>query len=554
MKIALAQINPTIGAFDHNLSKMLKKINQAQKEACDLIVFSEMVFTGYPPRDVLEKQEFIANQPLQSLIKKVQGIGVVCGYVESSGDHLYNAAALFEDGQIIQKVRKRLLPVYDVFDEQRYFQPGDSCETLLYKGHKLGITICEDIWNDIDFFGKSTYSKDPVKEMIQKGADCIINISASPFHMGKGVLKRKMLQTLSQKYAVPFVYVNQVGGNDSIIFDGSSVVFDRTGNIVAQATDFEEDFITYDTKTNQGECHPVSDCDESAVFKALVLGVRDYVFKCGFQKAIIGLSGGIDSALTTAIAVKALGKENVKTVYMPSIYTSKENDVDTKRLAENLGIHRDIVPIDQIFDQFLNHLPKDFQRDNHGLAEQNLQARIRGTILMAFSNKYNALVLTTGNKSELAVGYCTLYGDMNGALAVISDLPKTMVYAISRYTNKDVEQIPNRIIDKAPSAELKPNQTDQDDLPDYESLDIILKAYIEDHKSMDQIVGMGFHQSLVMDIIQRIYRNEYKRQQAPPGLKVTSKAFGYGRRYPIAHQSIESSIHNRLKKNIFEID
>ena len=538
MKIALAQINPTIGFFEQNQSKILKMINQAKKQACDLVIFSEMVLTGYPPRDVLEKQEFIDSQPLMSLIQNVHGIGVICGYVESSGDHLFNSAVLFENGQMIHKSRKQLLPVYDVFDEQRYFQPGDTNDIIAYKGHQLGLTICEDIWNDMDFFGKRIYQADPVKELIQKGADFMINISASPFHLGKGVLKMKMIQSLSQKYAVPFVYVNQVGGNDSLIFDGSSVVIDQAGNIVAQARDFEEDFITYDTKTNQGVCHPISDCDEETVLKALVLGTRDYVHKCGFQKAIIGLSGGIDSALTTAIAVKALGKRNVRTVYMPSLYTSSENDIDTKQLAENLGVDREIVPIDMMFDQFLQNLPNDFNRDNHGLAEQNLQARIRGTILMAFSNKYNALVLTTGNKSELAVGYCTLYGDMNGALAVISDLPKTMVYAISRYINKDQEIIPQSIIEKAPSAELKPDQKDQDDLPEYERLDIILKAYIEDHKSIDQIVEMGFNQSLVLDIIQRIYRNEYKRQQAPPGLKVTSKAFGYGRRYPIAHQLI----------------
>jgi NAD+ synthetase len=535
MKIALAQINSTIGAFDQNYSKMIKMIDQAKKHACDLIVFSEMVLTGYPPRDILEKKEFVNSQPMKSLIHNVHGIGVVCGCVEASENNLFNAAVLFENGKIIHTAHKRLLPVYDVFDEQRYFKPGNSYEIVSYKGHRLGLTICEDIWNDMEFFGKSTYSKDPVKEMIQKGADCMINISASPFQMGKNILKRKMLQTLSQKYAIPFVYVNQVGGNDSIIFDGSSVVFDHSGNIVAQAQDFEEDLILYNTETNQGEFHPISDKDEETVFKALVLGTRDYVHKCGFQKVIIGLSGGVDSALTTAIAVNALGKENVKTVYMPSSYTSNDNDIDTKQLAENFGISRDIVPIDKTFDQFLDNLPNDFNRNNHGLAEQNLQARIRGTILMAFSNKYNALVLTTGNKSELAVGYCTLYGDMNGALAVISDLPKTMVYEISRYINRERIFIPQRIIEKAPSAELKPDQTDQDDLPDYESLDIILKAYIEDHKSIDQIVEMGFHRTLVSDIIQRVYRNEYKRQQAPPGLKVTSKAFGYGRRYPIAH-------------------
>ncbi|MBF0451802.1 MAG: NAD+ synthase [Candidatus Magnetomorum sp.] len=537
MKVALAQINPTIGAFDQNLLKILNNIDQAIQQKCDLIVFSEMVLTGYPPKDVLEKQEFIASQPISQLINTVHGIGVVCGWVEQSENHLYNTAALFKDGQILHKAYKRLLPVYDVFDEQRYFKAGDFCDIFEFNGHKIGLTICEDIWNDPDFFASTSYARDPVKEMIDKGADCMINISASPFHLGKRSLKKRMLQTLSQKYKLPFIYVNQVGGNDSIIFDGTSMVFDSTGTMVAQGRDFEEDFVVYDTVSNQGICHKISDSDEASVFKALVLGTRDYVHKCGFKKAVIGLSGGIDSAVTTAIAVEALGKENVQTIYMPSAYTSKDNDEDTQKLAENLGIPRKIIPIDTLFDPFLNALPDDFCRDSHGLAEQNLQARIRGTILMAFSNKYGALVLTTGNKSELAVGYCTLYGDMNGALALISDLPKTLVYALSRYINQDQERIPGRIIEKAPSAELKPDQKDQDDLPDYADLDIILKAYIEDHQPIDRIVDMGFSRSLVTDVIQRIYHNEYKRQQAPIGLKVTSKAFGYGRRYPIAHKA-----------------
>jgi len=534
MKVALAQINPTIGAFDQNLNKIFKNIDQAIKQQCDLIVFSEMVLSGYPPKDVLEKQEFISRQPISQLVNHVGGIGVICGWVEKSGNDLYNTAALIKNGQILHKAYKRLLPVYDVFDEQRYFKAGTRCDVVDFCGHKIGLTICEDIWNDPEFFGCSTYELDPVKEMIQKGADCLINISASPFHLGKRSVKKRMLETLSKKYQVPFLYVNQVGGNDSIIFDGSSMVFDKKGMNVAQALDFEEDFIYYDTVANQGVCHEISDSDEACVLKALILGTKDYVHKCGFEKVVIGLSGGIDSALTTAIAVEALGKENVRTVYMPSVYTSKDNDEDTQQLAENFGIKRDIVPVDPIFDQFLSVLPDDFDRNNHELAEQNLQARIRGTILMAFSNKYGALVLTTGNKSELAVGYCTLYGDMNGALAVIADLPKTMVYDVARYMNQYQERIPVRIIQKAPSAELKPNQKDQDDLPDYENLDIILKAYIEDHKSIDHIVDMGFNRSLVTDIIQRIYRNEYKRQQAPIGLKVTSKAFGYGRRYPVA--------------------
>ncbi|KPA15277.1 NH(3)-dependent NAD(+) synthetase [Candidatus Magnetomorum sp. HK-1] len=538
MKIALAQINPTIGAFDQNVLKIRHFADRAIKDNCDLIVFSEMALTGYPPKDLLEKKDFILKQPISQLINEIKDIGVICGWVEYSGDHLYNTAVLFENAQILHKSYKRLLPVYDVFDERRYFTPGNECDIIHYKGHNIGLTICEDIWNDSDFFGYSIYELDPVREMIQKGADCIINISASPFHLGKCHLKKRMLETLSQKYNVPFIYVNQVGGNDSIIFDGHSMVYDRTGQIVARAKDFEEDLIFYDTNSQKGLLQKISNSDEETLFKALALGTRDYLHKCGFQKVIIGLSGGIDSALTTAIAVEALGHENVRTVYMPSAYTSKDNGEDTEKLAENYGIKRDVIPIDSIFDNFLTILPQDFDRNSHDLAEQNLQARIRGTILMAFSNKYNSLVLTTGNKSEIAVGYCTLYGDMNGALSVISDLPKAMVYTLSKYINRNKELIPNRIINKAPSAELKPDQKDQDDLPEYSDLDKILKAYIEDNQSVDSIVNMGFNRKLVLDIIRRIYQNEYKRQQAPTGLKVTSKAFGEGRRYPIAHEAV----------------
>ncbi|MBU0986389.1 MAG: NAD+ synthase [Proteobacteria bacterium] len=545
MKIALAQINPVIGDFNHNFNKIKRFADRAVALDCDLVVFSELTITGYPPRDLLERKDFVdANRAcLDRLIASIAGIGVICGVVEKNpaeqGNTLFNSAVLFENGKVHHKVHKRLLPAYDIFDERRYFEPGPQSAVYPYKGHHIGLTICEDAWNDAGIFEHRIYSIDPVAELVQAGADLVINISASPFYLGHQKFRWNMFKSMACKYNIPFLYANQIGGNDSVLFDGLSTAFAKNGEIVARARDFEEDLVIFDSKASSfsaDNLHEISGSDTESVLKALVLGTRDYVSKCGFSKVVVGLSGGIDSALTACIAVRALGRENVSGVFMPSGYTSAENLEDTEKLSENLGIALARIPIDGMFKEFLKYISPDFKVRDPGITEQNIQARIRGTILMAMSNKHGSLVLSTGNKSELAVGYCTLYGDMNGGLAVISDVPKTMVYNIARFINQDKEYIPQRILDKAPSAELKPDQKDQDDLPPYEVLDAILKGYIEDFKGLNELVEMGFDRSTVQDVILRVDRNEYKRHQAAPGLKVTSKAFGYGRRYPLAQR------------------
>jgi len=546
MKVAIAQVNTVIGDFKHNFDKIIYFANKAKDLLCDLVVFQELVITGYPPCDLLEKKDFVdANLSwLDKLVSSIDGIGVVCGFVDKNpndeGKPIYNAAALFEDGEILYKAYKRLLPTYDIFDERRYFEPGRSFEAFPYKGRRIGLTICEDLWNDKDFFRKRIYHIDPLALMIENGTDLVINISSSIFHAGKRELRQKMLGAVAKKYSVPIIYANQVGGNDSFIFDGISTVFDRNGKVIARGRDFKEDFVVCNFKDSEpsGDMHSVSDSETESLLKALNMGTRDYVKKCGFSKVIVGLSGGIDSALTAYIAVMALGPENVMAAFMPSQYTSGENFEDTKELAENIGIELVQISIDGIFKEFLKFLSPSFDESDPGITEQNIQARIRGTLLMALSNRHGSLLLSTGNKSEIAVGYCTLYGDMSGGLAVISDVPKTLVYELARYINTDKEYIPKRIIEKAPSAELKPGQLDQDDLPPYKILDSILKGYIEDCKSIEELVDMGFDKKLVKDVISRIDRNEYKRHQAAPGLKVTSKAFGYGRRYPIAKKIV----------------
>jgi len=541
MKIALAQINPIIGDFDYNFNKIKSFADKAASLSCDLAVFSELVISGYPPRDLLEKKDFAdANIAcLNRLISSIRGIGVICGFVEKNpgneGNPLYNSAVLFEDGKILYQVRKRLLPTYDVFDEARYFEPGTEFESYSYKGRRIGLTVCEDMWNDKDIFKRRFYHTDPVALMVKDGADMILNVSASPYHAGKREFKWNLLGSVARKYGIPVVSVNQVGGNDSLLFDGISTAFDSSGNRRSQACDFREDLVIFDSETFEGDIHEITASDTESVLNALIMGTRDYMKKCGFSKAVIGLSGGIDSALTAYIAAEALGRENVLTVFMPSPYTSRENYEDTRQFADNLGLEYKMIPIDDIFKTFLKVLSPDFN-DDPGITEQNIQARIRGTLLMGISNRDGSLLLSTGNKSELAVGYCTMYGDMNGGLAVISDVPKTMVYEISRFINREKEYIPSRVIEKAPSAELKPDQTDQDDLPAYSILDAILKGYVEELKSPDELAADGFDKKLVADVISRISRNEYKRHQAAPGLKVTSKAFGYGRRYPLAQR------------------
>jgi NAD+ synthase (glutamine-hydrolysing) len=551
MKIAIAQINPIIGDFRHNFDKIKQAADQAVERQCDLVVFSELAIPGYPPRDLLERKDFIdANLNwLDRLIAAIRGIGVICGFVDKNpskdGKPLYNTAIVFENGKIIHKVQKRLLPTYDIFDERRYFEPGPENLPFSYKGHKIGLTICEDAWNDKDLFPNRIYDQDPVAETIRSGADLVINISASPYYLGHDKFREKMFSFMAKKYRIPMMFANQVGGNDSVIFDGSSSVFDKNGEMIAGASDFAEDVIVFDSKTLNVFDHGIhnrSASDSESIFKALVLGTHNYVTKCGFSKAVIGLSGGIDSALTACIAVTALGQENVSVVFMPSQYTSKENFEDTQQLATNLGVILTRIPIEGIFKEFLKLLSPAFKESEPDITEQNIQARIRGSILMALSNKHGALVLSTGNKSEIAVGYCTLYGDMTGGLAVISDIPKTMVYELARFINRKKETIPARIIAKAPSAELKPDQMDQDDLPPYDILDAILKEYIEELKGIQEIEQMGFDKRVVKEVISRVDRNEYKRHQAAPGLKVTSKAFGYGRRYPLAQRYVGESL------------
>ena len=540
MKIAIAQINPVIGDFHHNFKSIYAQTVQAKKMGCELVVFSELVLSGYPPRDLLEKKEFVkANlNCLKKLIKKVEGIGVICGYIGENPENLdkplFNSGVLFENGRILHITHKRLLPTYDVFDERRHFAPGTKSSVFYYKGLGIGLTICEDAWNDKDIFAKQLYPVDPVALLIQAGADLIINISASVYHMGKNRFRSRMLSAIAKKYQVPLIFCNQVGGNDSVLYDGISTAFKPNGDIAAQAKDFEPDLVVFDSQSLMGDIHPISSTEKKAVEKALIMGIHDYVIKCGFSTAVVGLSGGIDSAMTLYLAVRALGKENVTAIFMPSAYTSRENFEDTKALADNLGVELSTIPIDEMFKTFLKYLVPDFKKESPGITEQNIQARIRGTLLMGFSNKHGCMVLSTGNKSELAVGYCTLYGDMNGGLAVISDLPKTLVYDLANLINQEQEIIPARIITKPPSAELKPDQTDQDDLPPYEIIDPILKGYIEEAKGIDDLVKQGHDPKIVADVIKRVDQNEYKRNQAAPGLKITSKAFGEGRRYPIA--------------------
>ena len=544
MKIALGQINPTIGDFSGNSKKIIEFARQAQARGASMVLFPELAVCGYPPRDLLEKPAFVARsqQMVCEIARAMPGITVVCGFVSpakvETGRSVMNSAALLRDGKVQFVQSKMLLPTYDVFDETRYFDAAKSQQVYPFDGKQLALTICEDAWNDKHFWHRRLYSVDPVDELLHAGANLVLNISASPFHVGKRELRRKMLETIARDNKVPVVFVNQVGGNDSLVFDGSSHVIAPDGRIVAQAKSFEEDLIVFDTETLQGEMHPQIEGDDPSAYAALVLGTRDYVRKCGFSKAIIALSGGIDSALTAAIAVDALGAENVIGVGMPSPYSSEGSLRDARELAANLKIRFELVPISGIFDSYRKALAPLFAGMPEGVAEENIQARIRGNIVMAMSNKFGYLVLTTGNKSELGVGYCTLYGDMVGGLGVISDVPKTMVYRLSRYVNSLKPVIPQSTVDKPPSAELRPGQLDSDTLPPYEILDNILEDYIEDYRTAEQIAqDRGYELALVRNVVRMIERNEYKRQQAAPGIKITPKAFGFGRRFPIAQKS-----------------
>lgn len=542
MKLALAQFNPTIGDFPGNSARILEMAREAQSLGADLAVFSELCLCGYPPQDLIERPDFAElNTKELARLAKLLPIPCVIGYVgeaqDSTGKPVANCAALLCGGKIAFEQRKMLLPSYDVFDETRYFQPGTSPHTFRLSSEILGITICEDCWNDKNFWVQRLYDRDPVVELMGQGTTLILNISASPYTIEKRGLRLDMLRAIAREQKVPVVYVNQVGGNDSLIFDGSSVAFMPDGRIAALARAFAEDLVLFDTSTGEGTIRPQPQGDLEAAYDALVLGARDYVRKCGFSKVVVGLSGGVDSALVATLATDAVGPENVLGVAMPGPYSSPGSERDARCLAKNLGIECITLPIDAAFASYRSTLEKTFAGLPEDATEENIQARIRGNLLMALSNKFGHMVLSTGNKSELAVGYCTLYGDMAGGLAVISDVPKTMVYELARLANSRRHRIPRETLEKPPSAELRPNQKDSDTLPPYDILDRILKGYVEDLQSPEEIAGhYEVSLDLVRSVIQRVDQNEYKRKQAPPGLKITSKAFGVGRRIPLAQK------------------
>ena len=544
MKIALGQINPTVGDFNGNAAKIIDFARRAQSEGAGLILFPELSVCGYPPRDLVERTSFVTHnhETVERIAGETRGIAVICGLVTpaqvATGKSVMNSAALLKDGRVAFLQSKMLLPTYDVFDEMRNFAPARSQVLFPFCGKQMALTICEDAWNDKHFWNKRLYTFDPVEALIHAGGNFLLNISASPFWIGKPELRRNMLATIARNYKVPVVMVNQVGGNDSLIFDGSSVVLNPAGNVIAQGKSFEEDLVYFDSDRLTGEVHEQPQGEEASAYAALVLGTRDYVRKCGFKQVIIGLSGGIDSALTAAIAVEALGPENVIGVGMPGPYSSQGSIDDARRLAENLGIRFELICIQEIYESYGKALKKVFAGRKEDETEENLQSRARGALLMALSNKLGAIVLSTGNKSELGVGYCTLYGDMVGGLAAISDVPKTMVYRLSHYVNSRRQVIPKSTLEKPPSAELRPDQKDSDSLPPYEVLDAILEDYVEDSHSPEQIAAdRGIDIALVRRVVRMVERTEYKRQQAAPGLKISAKAFGYGRRFPIAAKS-----------------
>ena len=546
MKVALAQINTTVGDLRGNVDKVLEFHRRGAAASAELVVTPEMAITGYPPRDLLAKHRFVEDN-LRALDELAGNIGtpaLLVGYVDKNpqrpGRDYYNAAALIRDGKIIARRFKTLLPTYDVFDEDRYFQPAESNAPVALDSANVGVTICEDIWTE-EYLPTRLYRRNPVDQLVRgiPPAELIVNLSASPYHLGKENTRYEMLRGVAMKHRLPLAYCNLVGGNDELIFDGNSMVLDAAGNLLAEGAPFREDLVVVDLdepRITNYECgEPVA-----SLHDALVLGLRDYTQKCGFKSVVLGLSGGIDSAVTACLAVAALGPENVMGVSMPSQFSSKGSVDDARELAKNLGIRWEVIPIQDLFQVYKSAFKEVFKGLPEDTTEENIQARIRGTILMALSNKFGHMLLTTGNKSELAVGYCTLYGDMNGGLGVIADVPKTMVYELARYINRARPLIPDASLSKPPSAELRPNQTDQDTLPPYDVLDAILTRYVEESKSAAEIITeTKFGAKLVRDVIRKIDLNEYKRKQAPPCLRVTTKAFGIGRRVPIAQRYVE---------------
>ncbi|MGA6988113.1 MAG: NAD+ synthase [Terriglobales bacterium] len=541
MKIALGQINPTVGDFSGNAAKIVQFALQARSAGAGLILFPELAVCGYPPRDLVERPSFVARcrASVERIAADTQGIAVICGTVTpaeaESGKTVMNSAVLLREGRVDLTQSKMLLPTYDVFDEMRNFAPAKNQQVFSFCGKQMALTICEDAWNDKRFWNRQLYRVDPVEELVRAGGNFVLNISASPFWLGKRELRRDMLTSIARNQKVPVAMVNQVGGNDSLVFDGSSVVIAPDGQVIAQGKSFEEDLIYFDSQKLTGDMHSQVEGEEGSAYEALVLGTRDYVHKCGFERAIIGLSGGIDSALTAAIAADALGPENLIGVGMPGPYSSPGSITDARELAKNLNIRFELLSIDEIYQAARQTLAPVFAGMPQDVTEENIQSRARGLLLMAMSNKFGALVLSTGNKSELAVGYCTLYGDMVGGLAVISDVPKTLVYRISAYVNSRRKAIPQATMEKPPSAELRPDQKDSDSLPPYDVLDAILEDFVEESYSAEQIARVhNFDPDLVRRVIRMVERSEYKRQQAAPGIKISAKAFGYGRRFPIA--------------------
>ncbi|MGB8116432.1 MAG: NAD+ synthase [Candidatus Sulfotelmatobacter sp.] len=544
MKIALGQINPTVGDFSGNALKIIEFSHRAESSGAGLILFPELSVCGYPPRDLVERPSFVARnrETAEQIAAATRGISVICGLVtpaeSETGKLVMNSAALLQDGKIAFLQSKMLLPTYDVFDEMRNFAPAKSQNLFSLCGNRVALTICEDAWNDKLFWPKRLYTVDPIEALIRAGGNIVLNISASPFWIGKRELRSDMLASIACQYRVPVAMVNQVGGNDSLVFDGSSIVLNEQGEIIAQGRSFEEDLIYFDSASFTGDKHEQIEGDVASVYGALVLGTRDYMRKCGFKKAIVGLSGGIDSALTAVIAADAVGPENVIGVGMPGPYSSSGSIEDARTLAENLHIRFELLSIDCAYEAYRKTLQNAFAGTTEDVTEENIQSRARGTLLMALSNKFGAIVLSTGNKSELGVGYCTLYGDMVGGLAVISDVPKTLVYRLSHYVNSRRPVIPEATLEKPPSAELRPNQKDSDSLPPYEILDAVLEDYVEDAHSAERIAAdRGFDLEVVRRVIRMVDRAEYKRQQAAPGIKISPKAFGYGRRFPIAAKS-----------------
>lgn len=547
MRFLLAQLNFTVGAFDQNLAKMADALAHGRAQGADLVVFSELAITGYPPRDLLRHERFVDRnlEVLDQLAAlTADGPAALVGFVDRNtslpGKALHNAVALCAGGRVVARRYKSLLPSYDVFDEDRYFEPAREVEPIAFGSVRLGVTICEDVWNDRDFWPVRLYRRDPVEELARQQVDLFINISASPFALEKSALRRRLVRQAAVTHGRYFLYLNQVGGNDELVFDGHSIGIGPTGDEVVRGRSFEEDLILCDLPIGRTEVHapaplpPRATTVEEEAYGALVLGLRDYIRKCGFTRAVIGLSGGIDSALTACVAADALGASNVAGIAMPSRYSSKGSVDDAEALARNLGIGYHLVPIEGIYQSYLEAVTPLFEGRPADTTEENLQARARGAVLMAYSNKFGAILLTTGNKSELAVGYCTLYGDMAGGLAVISDVPKTLVYRLSNYVNREREIIPASTMTKPPSAELRPDQRDSDSLPPYDILDPIVQAYVEEHLDAEAIVARGYERQTVIDVLRLIDNSEYKRRQAAPGLKISSIAFGVGRRFPVA--------------------